>query len=128
MTKLEAHEYFNVHSVKTKLELQVEYGLVLTIVGYARLVKCLNHYVYRLRPNARNNGSSQNFSTEFLPLKSPGKKVRKCLAKSKRKEFDLSKTKSVVSFLNITNLEYPEINGLRMQITLWNIGGIPNRV
>jgi hypothetical protein len=128
ITKLEAHEYFNVHSVKTKLELQVDFGLVMSLTGYARLVKCLNHYVYRLKPNTRNNGSSRNFSTEFLPLKNPGKKIRKCLAKSKRKQFELSKTKSVVSFLSITNLVYPEPNGLRMQITIWNIGGISNRV
>jgi hypothetical protein len=48
---LTAREFFNVNGVKTRLELELEYNLTLGLQGYADLVRCLNHYVRRLKPN-----------------------------------------------------------------------------
>ncbi|MFN9904518.1 MAG: hypothetical protein ACK56F_00145, partial [bacterium] len=76
MAHLRAWEFFNVNRLKTKLELQFEYGIILTVNAYARLASCLNNYVRKLRPNNRNNGSSRTMDTKFLSLKNPGKKIR----------------------------------------------------
>jgi hypothetical protein len=74
LARLSAMDFFNVNGVKTKLELFIEFDLDLTLSGYAKLVTCLNHYVHRLSPNNRNNGSAKSLTAEFLPLKNPGKK------------------------------------------------------
>jgi hypothetical protein len=101
----------------------------LTISGYAKLVTCLNHYINRPRPNTRNNGSAKSLATEFLLLKNPGKKIRRWLEKTKRKDFDLSKTTNITTFLGLTGLEYPLTNnGLTVQVTVWSMGGFSNWV
>jgi hypothetical protein len=42
---LRAWEFFNVNGLKTKLELQFDYGITLTVNAYAKLASCLNNYV-----------------------------------------------------------------------------------
>ncbi len=74
ISQLKACEFFNVNGLKTRLELILQYGINLTLSGYANLALCLNNYVRKLRPNHRNNGSSRDICTEFLSLRNPGKK------------------------------------------------------
>jgi hypothetical protein len=81
---LEAKEFFNVNGVKTRMELNLEYGINLSINGYSRTVTCLNHYVRRLRPRLNNNGSKRSFPEEFLLLKRPSKKLRLSFYKKKK--------------------------------------------
>jgi hypothetical protein len=69
---LTAIEFFNVNGVKTRMELELDYNLTLGLQGYADLVRCLNHYVRRLKPNERNNGSNTSIIAEFGLLKKPG--------------------------------------------------------
>jgi hypothetical protein len=73
ITRLSAREFFNVNGIKTRLELLIDGGLDIPLEGYVRLVRCLNHYVNRLRPNTRNDGSAMCVKKDFLPLKNPKK-------------------------------------------------------
>jgi hypothetical protein len=81
---LTAREFFNVNGVKTRMELELDYNLTLSLQGYADLVRCLNYYVGRLKPNDRNNRSNTSILAEFGMLKKPGKKIRTALVKKKR--------------------------------------------
>jgi hypothetical protein len=57
---MEARDFFNVNGLQTRIELNIMHGTNLSINGYSRLATCLNHYVRRLRPRIRNNGSVRN--------------------------------------------------------------------
>jgi hypothetical protein len=65
----------------------IDCWLDISLDGYAALARCLNHYVNRMRPNTRNNGSCTTVTMDFLPLKKPGKKIRTSLVKKSRKAF-----------------------------------------
>ncbi len=86
------------------MELELEYSLTLSLQGYADLVRCLNHYVRRLKPNERNNGSNTSIIAEFGMLKKPGKKIRAALVKKKRKKFELATQKVTEKFLEVSSL------------------------
>ncbi len=79
MASLKAKDFFNVNCIKTRQELAFDCGLDLSLTGYVDLVRCLNHYVRRLKPNTRNNGSSITLSESVGLLKKPGKKIRSML-------------------------------------------------
>jgi hypothetical protein len=49
------------------------------------MVRCLNQYVRRLKPNERNNGSSIAIFEEFGILKKDGKKMPTALVKKTEK-------------------------------------------
>ncbi len=127
ISQLKARDFFNVNRLKTKLELLIEFGLNLTITGYARLCQCLNHYVRRLKPNNRNNGSSRDLCTEFLPLKNPGKKMRSWYTKKTRDGFKINKSKFFGTFHTLTQVILPPDKILNSRISLWNTNGLTNR-
>jgi hypothetical protein len=85
----------------------MEYNIQLSIPAYADLVRCLNHYVRRLKPNERNNGSKKKIFEEFGTIKKPGKKIRKSLVKKRRKNFELRTQNFTVKFLEITGTVFP---------------------
>jgi hypothetical protein len=62
------------NGIKTRVELLIDSGLNISVEGYVRLVRSLNHYVTRLRPNARNDGSNLSVLRDFIPLKIRGRK------------------------------------------------------
>jgi hypothetical protein len=97
MAHLTAREFFNVNGLKTRIELSMENNLHLTLTAYADLARCLNHYVRRLKPNERNNGSKTSLFDEFGLMKKPGKKIRKALAK---KNVKLLKSELKTALLN----------------------------
>jgi hypothetical protein len=80
------------------MELLIDSGLNIPVEGYVRLVRCLNHYVTMIRPNARNDGSNLSVLRNFLPLKNPGKKIRATLVKKRRKQFKLEDHAAVKKF------------------------------
>jgi hypothetical protein len=125
---LRAWEFFNVNGLKTKLELQIEYGIILTVNAYGRLASCLNNYVRKLRPNNRNNGSSRTMDTEFLNLKNPGKKIRAWFTKKKNLAFDIKKAKFFVTFQSLTQVAVPNKGILENRISMWNRNGLNNRI
>jgi hypothetical protein len=128
ISSMEARDFFNVNGLKTRIELNVVHGTNLSINGYSRLATCLNHYVRRLRPRIANNGSARTFNEEFIALKKPGKKLRLSLSKKAKNEFDLSKAKPVIKFLEITNLTFTDLENISRCISAWNVNGIPNRI
>jgi hypothetical protein len=123
-----AREFFNVNGIKTRLELLIDSGLDIPLEGYVRLVRCLNHYVNRLRLNARNDGSNLSILRDFIPLKNPGKKIRLALAKKRRKQFKLEDQASIKKYLEVTGTVYPGESVLEKLVTLWNCNDILNRI
>ena len=121
---LKASDFYNVNGLKTRAELRILFQLDLSVEGYGKLARCLNHYVTRLRPNRRNNGSSLSLVDTYLPLKKPGKKIRSTLCKIKRKDFDPRNLQSITSFLNITAIRVDDYSYICKQISLWNTYGI----
>jgi hypothetical protein len=127
LSQLKARDFFNVNGLKTKLELLFEFGINFTITGYARLCQCLNHYVRRLRPKNRNNGSSRDMCTEFLPLRNPGKKIRSWYTKKTRDGFKINQSKFFGTFHNLTQVTLPPDKILNSRISIWNTNGLTNR-
>jgi hypothetical protein len=128
ITRMKARDFFNVNGIKTRLELLIEYGLDIPLEGFIRLVRCLNHYVTRLKPNTRNDGSALCVSKDFVPLKNPGKKIRLTLVKKRRKAFKLEDQSVVKKYLEITGAGFPGETSYEKLIALWNCSGLPNRV
>jgi hypothetical protein len=128
MSSLSARSFFNVNGIKTRMELAFDYNLQIGIEGYVNLVNCLNHYVRRLKPNERNNGSRTSLSDEFCCLKKPGKKIRASLVKKRRKKFELRTQGTTVTFLQITGTEFPGEKQYGNIVSLWNSQGLPNRI
>jgi hypothetical protein len=127
ISQLKARDFFNVNGLKTKLELYFEYGVNLTVTGYSRLCLCLNHYVRRLRPNNRNNGSARDICTEFLPLRNLGKKIRSWYTKKSRDGFKINQSKFFGTFHNLTQVILPSDKILNSRISMWNTNGLTNR-
>jgi hypothetical protein len=127
-TRLRAIDFFNVNGVKTKLELLIEFNLDLSLVGYADLVRCLNHYVRRLKPNERNNGSNTTLFESVGILKKPGKKIRSLFLKKRRKAFELRTQGATETFLNVSGVSFPGEKQYGTAISMWNGQGITNRV
>jgi hypothetical protein len=98
ITRMTAQDFFNVFGVKTRLELLIDSGLDIPVEGYVRLVRCLNHYVTRIRPNARNNSSNLSVLRDFLPLKNPGKKIRPTFVKKRGKYLNWKTTQQLKNF------------------------------
>ncbi len=128
MASLSARNFFNVNSIKTRMELAFDYNLQIGIEGYANLALCLNHYVRRLKTNERNDGSSISLSDEFCSLKKPGKKLRATLVKKRRKKFEHRNQGTTVTFMQITGIEFPGEKQYGTIVSLWNSQGLPNRV
>jgi hypothetical protein len=127
IASLTARDFFNVNGVKTRMELEIEFNLTLSLQGYADLVRCLNHYVRRLKPNERNNGSITSISAEFGMLKKPGKKIRAALVKKKRKKVELANQKVTEKFLEVSGTVFPGEKQYGSVISLWNAQGLTNR-
>jgi hypothetical protein len=73
LSRLPAKGFYNVNGLKTRIELNMDYRVNLSIESYVKIATCLNHFVRRMKPNARNNGSYLSLSENFLHLKDPGK-------------------------------------------------------
>jgi hypothetical protein len=127
LANLRARDFFNVNGIKTRQELAFDCNLNLSLNGYADLVRCLNHYVRRLKPNTRNNGSNVSLVESVCSLKKPGKKMRMLLVKKRRKDFEHGKQKTTETFIEITGTEFPGEKHFGILSGLWNSQGIPNR-
>jgi hypothetical protein len=86
---LTAKEFFNVNWLRTRQDLYLTYGIEISVDGYVLLARCLNHYVQRIRPNARNNGSCISVEEDFGSLKKPGKKIQTTLMNYRKKNFKI---------------------------------------
>jgi len=124
---LKLANFFTVHGVKSRLELLVEYGLDIPIQGYAKLIQCTNHFVARMRPNHRNNGSADSFCNTFLILKKPCKKMRKLMTKKALKNFNLETLTTTQKFFSLIDVQYRDNDHFSLRLSLWNCNGFYNR-
>jgi hypothetical protein len=85
LCSLMAKEFFNVNGLRTRLDLNLTYGMDISVDGYVLLTRCLNHYIQRIRPNARNYGSCISIKEDYGSLKKPGKKIRTTLTNYRKK-------------------------------------------
>jgi hypothetical protein len=122
-----AKEFFNVNGLRTRLDLNLTYGLDISVEGYVALSRCLNHYVLRIRPNARNNGSSTSIREDYVGIKKPGKKIRSTMSKFRKKNFKIEDAQSTVTFLRASGLTFTDPVSYGIRISLWGTRGIPNR-
>jgi hypothetical protein len=102
ISNMTAMDFFNVNGLKSRMEILIEFGITVPVPAYIKIASCLNHFVRKMQPNNRSNGSSCFFVDEFIPLKNPGKKLRGSLTKKSKEQCDISKAKSVVKFQELT--------------------------
>jgi hypothetical protein len=80
IVNITAIELFDTNGIKSSNDLSYQ-GLVLGVQGYERLVKCLNHFVSKLKINKSNDGSKKTLISVYGKLKKPGPKIRETLLK-----------------------------------------------
>ncbi len=85
IASITALEFFDTNGIKSSTDLARDYGLELGIQGYERLVKCLNHFVSKLKINKSNDGSKKTLVSVYGKLKKPGPKIRESLIKKRKK-------------------------------------------
>jgi hypothetical protein len=124
---LTAKEFFDNNGLRTRLDLSITYGLDISVEAYGLLARCLNHYVVRIRPNRLNNGSIASIREEFEQLKKPGKKIRKVLARHRKKNFDIEKAKATVTFCEVSGTLFTDPESYGFRISLWGVRGLLNR-
>jgi hypothetical protein len=128
IANMTAMDFFNVNGLKSRMEILIEFGTTVPVPAYIKIASCLNHFVRKMRPNNRSNGSSRFFVDEFIPLKNPGKKLRGSLTKKNKEQCDVLKLKSVVKFQELSQTTLPRKEIIGTRISLWNQSGINNRV
>jgi hypothetical protein len=114
--------------LKSRIEILIDSGTMVPFPAYAKIASCLNHFVRKMRPNGRSNGSSRTILDEFLPLKNPGKKMRASLTKKLRENNDISKAKFITKFRDLTQTSLLNNESLGTRVSLWNLPGLSNRV
>ncbi len=123
-----ALDFFNVNGLKSRIEILIESGTMVPLPANAKIASCLNHFVRKMRPNRRSNGSLRTIMEEFLLLKNPGKKTRASLTKKLRENNDISKAKFVTKFRDLTQTSLPNKEILGTRVSLWNLPGLSNNV
>jgi hypothetical protein len=127
ISEITAIQCFNVNGLKTRRELLLSTGLELSLVGYARLGTCLNHYVSRIKAKSDNDGTKKSIFSTVGRLKKPGIKIREILLKRRKKPFDLSKQTQTTTFATVSGSIIPT-NAVYGSITsVWSNSAISNR-
>jgi hypothetical protein len=128
IANIKALEFFDTNGIKSAYDLSRDYGLALGNLGYERLVKCLNHFVSKLKLNKSNDGSKKTLISVYGKLKKPGPKIRETLLKKRQKPFDLAKQPQSVTFSKITNTVLPSNVTFGEIVSLWSKNGFNTRV
>jgi hypothetical protein len=127
ISEITALQCFNVNGLKTRQELRLSTGLDLSLVGYARMGTCLNHYVSRIKEKSDNDGTKKSIFLTVGKLKKPGIKIRELLLKRRKKPFDLSKQTQTTTFATVSGSTIP-INAVYGSIiSVWSNSAISNR-
>ncbi len=122
-----ALQCFNVNGLKTRQELFLSTGTNLSLVGYARLGTCLNHYVSRIKAKTDNDGSKKSIFSTVGRLKKQGPKIRELLLKRRKKPFDLSKQTQTTTFATVSGSVTPPNDIYGSIISAWAKNAISNR-
>jgi len=110
----------------TRVEFRLFFDINLTLSAYATLGRAVNHFVNRLSVNNLNDGTSVSIREE-LNIKKPGPKIRKLLAKRRRKPFDLGKQTTCTTFFRITGIAYIGNEDFSKIVSVWAWPGFTNR-
>jgi hypothetical protein len=86
IANLRVENCFGMNGLSTRVELRHNFGIDLTITGYANLGRALNHFVNRLKANRAGDSTSVSLR-ENLNIKKPGPKIRASLVKKRKKTF-----------------------------------------
>jgi hypothetical protein len=97
------------------------------VQGYEKLVKCLNHFVSKLKINKSSDGSKKTLISVYGKLKKPGPKIRETLLKKRKKPFDLATQPQSVTFSQITNTLLPNNDEFGAIVSLWSKNGFITR-
>jgi hypothetical protein len=124
---LTALQCFNVNGLKTRQELWISTGINLSLVGYARLGTCLNHYVSRIKAKNNNDGSKKCIYEAVGKLKKPGLKIRETLLKRRKTPYDLSKQTQTTTFASVSGSITPANNLYGSIISVWSKNALSNR-
>ncbi len=127
IANITALELFDTNGIKSSNDLSRFYGLDLGVQGYERLVKCLNHFVSKLKISKTNDGSKKTLISVYEKLKKPGAKIREILIKKRKKPFDLAKQPQSVTFSRITNTVLPNNDAFGAMVSLWSKNGFNTR-
>ncbi len=100
----------------------------ISVDGYVLLARCLNHYVQRIRPNGRNNGSCSSIKEDYGSIKKPGKKIRSTLTNYRKKNFKIKEAQSTVTFMRASGLTFTDPVSYGIRISLWGTRGVSNRI
>ncbi len=87
----------------TRAEFRIQFGIDLTLTGYANLDRAVNHFVNRLTVNCINDGTASTLFSN-IQLKKPGEKIRNMLLKRRKKPFDISTMPTCKTFFEITGI------------------------
>ncbi len=128
ITNMTALEFFDTVGIKSSNDLSRIHGLELSEVGYERLTKCLNHFISRLKATKNNDGSKKTLISIFGKIKKPGAKIRECIVKKRKKQFELLKQSQIVTFSRITLTDLPTNEELGEVISLWSKNGFNTRI
>jgi len=105
--------------LRTRIDLNISFGLNLSILGYANLGSALNFYKNRRIRNNNSDGTSTRIDIS-LNIKKPAQKIRSAFVSKQKKTFDLSKQTTVVSFFRIVEMEYIGDAGFARILKSWN--------
>ncbi len=128
IANMTAMDFFNVNGLKSRVEILIDFGIMIPVPAHVKIAASLNHFVLKMRPNNRSNGSSRFIVDKFIPLKNPGKKIRASLTKKGREQFDVSKAKFVTKFQDLTQISLPSKEILGTRVSLWNLFKFLNNI
>jgi hypothetical protein len=126
LSNLTIDNCYGQNGLLTRVELRLLFEIDLSVSAYATLGRAVNHYVNRLSVNNLNDGSSVSIREE-LNIKKPGPKIRKLLAKRRRKPFDLSKQTTCLTFFRITGMVFIGNDLFSKIVSVWTWPGFTNR-
>jgi hypothetical protein len=126
LAKLRFGDCYDEHGLRTRVDLNLSFGLELTVTGYANLGGALNFYKGRRIRNARSDGTDSDFLNS-MNFKKPAKKIRALLLKKQKKTLDLEKLTTTTTFFNLIGINYIGTDLFSKTVRLWCGSGFSNR-
>jgi hypothetical protein len=126
LAKLRFDDCYDEHGLRTRVDLNLSFGLELSVTGYANLGGALNFYKGRRIRNVRSDGTDSDFLTS-MNVKKPTKKIRSLLLKKQKKTLDLEKLTTTKTFFNLIGIVYVGTNLFAKTVRLWCGSGFTNR-
>ena len=124
IAKLRFCDFFVSGSLKSFVQLNLEYNLNLSLNSYLRL--CGAHLFNKNKLKNRE-GDAISIADFFSSFKKGSKSCRKILTKKTSKSIDSRKLTTVTTFFLLINLELPDTYTIGNFLSLWNLSYLPNK-